>query len=29
MEVFLVANSSKDNTRIAKKGREGFLWLRV
>jgi hypothetical protein len=29
MEVFLLANSSKDNTRIANEGREGFLWLRV
>jgi len=28
-EVFLLANLSKDNTRIADKGREGFIWLRV
>ena len=28
-EVFLLANSSKDNTRKADEGREGFLWLRV
>jgi hypothetical protein len=29
MEVFLLANSSKDDTRIVDEGREGFLWLRV
>jgi hypothetical protein len=29
MKVFLLANSSKDNTRIADEGGEGFLWLRV
>jgi hypothetical protein len=29
MEVFPVANSSKDHTRIADEGREEFLWLRV
>jgi len=28
-KVFLLANLSKDNTRIADKGREGFIWLRV
>jgi len=28
-KVFLLADSSKDNTRIANKGRDGFLWLRV
>ena len=27
MEVFLLANSSKDNTRVDDKGRDGFLWL--
>ena len=26
-EVFLLAYSSKDNIRIADKGRDGFLWL--
>jgi hypothetical protein len=29
MEVFLLANSSKDNTWIADEGGEGLLWLRV
>jgi hypothetical protein len=29
MEVFLLANSSMDNTKIAGEGREEFLWLRV
>jgi hypothetical protein len=29
IEVFLLANSSKDNIRIVDEGREGFLWLRV
>lgn len=28
IEIFL-ANFSKENTRIADEGREGFLWLRV
>jgi hypothetical protein len=28
MKVFLLTNSSKDNTRIAGKGREGFQRLR-
>ena len=28
-EVFDLAKSFKDNTRIANKGREGFIWLRV
>jgi hypothetical protein len=27
IEVFLLAKSSKDNTRIVDKGKEGFLWL--
>jgi hypothetical protein len=29
MKVFLLANPSKDNTRIGDEGREGFLWFRV
>ena len=28
-KVFLLANLSKDNTRIANEGREGFLWLKI
>jgi hypothetical protein len=28
-EVFLLTNSSKDNTSIAKEGRDGFLRIRV
>ena len=27
MEVFLLANSSNDNTRVADRGRDGFLWF--
>jgi hypothetical protein len=29
MEVFLLANPSKDNTMIANEVGDGFLWLRV